>query len=232
MTAGSKQNEKVRFKDKVANFLQRHRRKMIIIMATLLGVLIVLITYFEIKKSNMEKSAILIEKAEKDFYDFRSEKDTEIKNKKLTSLSKSLDEIIGLYKGHYAAQRALYLKAELAFEKKDWELAAKTWIEMATQNPTNYLSSIARMNAAISFEEQGNIDKAIEILNALSTSDTDFPEMPRVLFSQGRLNETKQNYQKAVEYYNRLIEEYAASSWTKIARDRILFLKITNKIGK
>lgn len=232
MTVASKETEELKFKDKVANFIVRNRKLMIMAAVVFVAALAGLIIYFEMRKNVIEKSTVLAEKAENAYFEYRAMKDSDEKSKKFETVSKSLDEIIANYQGYYAAQRAAYIKGSLAFEKKDWDSAAKTWTEMAARYPKSHLASIARMNAAAAYEENGNIDKAVETLTAILTTESDFPEMSRVIFSLGRLNEEKQNFAKAAEYYNKLIEDYAASSWTKLARDRIILLKVQNKVSK
>jgi len=232
MMVASKATEEMKFKDKIANFILRNRKLIIMTAVLFVAALAGLIIFFEVRKNVIEKSTVLVEKAETAYLEYRNMKDSDEKNKKYDAVSKSLDEIIANYQGYYAAQRASYIKGSLAFEKKDWDSAAKTWTEMAAQYPKSHLASIARMNAAAAYEENGNIDKAVETLITITTTEGDFPEMSRVIFSLGRLNEEKKDFTKAAEYYNKLIEDYAASSWTKLARDRIILLKVQNKVSK
>jgi TolA-binding protein len=157
--------------------------------------------------------------------------DPEEKGKKETTLVKDVEALIGKYAGTFAAQRAYAVRANIAFENKDWDKAAETWIELARKAPKSYIAPIALMNAAAALEEKGDPAKSLEILESLTKGySTAFPEMPRVLFSIGRLSEAKESFETASTNYNKIIDEYPSSSWTKLARNRIIYLKTQNKI--
>ena len=73
---------------------------------------------------------------------------------------------------------------------------------------------------------------ALDILNRLVEQyDAESAEIPRALFSIGRINEGLDNIVDAAESYNRLIDDYPASSWTNLARDRIITLTVQGRIG-
>ncbi|GAB4370724.1 MAG: hypothetical protein Kow009_07150 [Spirochaetales bacterium] len=84
------------------------------------------------------------------------------------------------------------------------------------------------MRVAVCKEESGDLDGA---LRALQEADTKygktFPETPHILFSMGRIYEAKGDRTEAQNAYNRLIDEYPQSSWTKLARNRLIYFKIS-----
>ena len=56
--------------------------------------------------------------------------------------------------------------------------------------------------------------------------------IPRALFSLGRLEEQKKNMTEAELIYDRLIEEYGSSSWSLIARNRIIALEVDKLLSE
>ncbi|MDR3201510.1 MAG: tetratricopeptide repeat protein, partial [Spirochaetales bacterium] len=76
-------------------------------------------------------------------------------------------------------------------------------------------------------------EKAAETLTRIVTDfSASFPDMPRVLYLLGRLAEAQETFEDAKDHYDRLIEEYPGSNWTKFAHNRIIFLEVQNKIQK
>ena len=73
---------------------------------------------------------------------------------------------------------------------------------------------------------------ALELLNRLvDLYDAQSAEIPRALFSIGRINEGLDQIVEAAESYNQLIDDYPGSSWTNLARDRIITLTVQGRIG-
>ncbi|MFW6251199.1 MAG: tetratricopeptide repeat protein, partial [Alkalispirochaetaceae bacterium] len=57
-------------------------------------------------------------------------------------------------------------------------------------------------------------------------------QVPRALFALGRLSESADAYEEAASYYNRILDEYGESSWTTLARNRIIFLQTEELISE
>ncbi len=107
------------------------------------------------------------------------------------------------------------------------------WTDLADGAPKSYMAPIGLLNAASAWEEGGKPEKAIEALaRVVSAYRQTLPETPRALFALGRLSEKLEANDKAAGYYNELIDGYPGSSWTKLARDRIIYLQVRNKIPK
>ncbi len=85
------------------------------------------------------------------------------------------------------------------------------------------------MRVAVCKEEVGDLDGALQALKEVDTRyGKTFPETPHILFSMGRLYEAKGSYSEAANAYNRLVDEYPQSSWTKLARNRLIYFKVSN----
>ena len=87
-------------------------------------------------------------------------------------------------------------------------------------------------NAAVAFEELDEPDKALANYKMITDIYSDNYLLPHAFFSLGRLYEQKKEYDLALSIYNRLEDDYSASNWTKIARNRIIALNVSGKIDK
>jgi predicted negative regulator of RcsB-dependent stress response len=224
--------EKTKFIDRMANFILKKRKILlfsaIIVLVSLIGVIV----YVELKNHRAESSAAKIEKIMQEFTVWQDAKEEE-KPVKEEAILKELDAVLSDYAGTYAAVRALFMKAEIAFEKKDFAAAAKTYTELSEKSPKSHLAPIALLNASAAYEEVSDSASALGALRKIEkTYLTSFPEMPRVLFGIARLSEGLSDFETSAKYYNRVIDEYGSSSWTKIARDRIIYLQTQKKIAE
>lgn len=82
------------------------------------------------------------------------------------------------------------------------------------------------MNAAISAEENLNTPKAVSYLTDLVQNYAKTSALAyRAQFNLGRLAESQKQWAVAKDAYQKLLDSFGSSSWTKLARDRIIYLK-------
>ena len=124
--------------------------------------------------------------------------------------------------------RANMLAAELYFQKKDYSAASSAWLSAAAKGKKSYTAPLAYFNAAVCFEELGDLDKAIENYKAASEAE-DFFEVAHAKFSLARVQEAKQDYSAAAASYQSLVDDYPSDSWAKLAKSRIIELKNSGK---
>ncbi len=221
---------KVSFADKLSNFVNRRQ---IIIWAVLVLIIVSIVLYFvfvERNKRLTEASTVLAEESEDLYGKWLNETD---KTKKAELESKLLDKIklvLREYPHLYGAQRVLFIRGNFYYEKKNWQKAASDFIYLANAFPKSYLARISLFNAASCNEEMGNLEKAIELYKELVNRYSDSALFSRSLFSIGRIYEEMGKYQEAKKFYNELEDKSPSSSWTKIARNRIIYLKVSGKI--
>ncbi len=220
------------FMEKFSQFLLRNR----VLLWSLLISMAVLITgyfiWFEWNKRIVENSTFLAEGAQDLYQTWNTEEDQNRKNEIEEELLEALNLIIRKYPHQYAAERALFIKGNLFFEKENWDDAAKAYLDLAHSFAKGYLAPLSLFNAAVAYEELNESDKALANYKLITEKHSDNYLLPHALFSLGRLYEQKEEYDLALSSYNRLEDGYSASNWTKIARNRIIELTINGKIGK
>lgn len=221
---------KPRFMDRLADFLGKSR---LVLLAVLIALLALVVAYFgltEWQRRTGERSATLAEQAQDLFQQWQNEKDAGKRKADEQELRELLDRIVSKYPRQYAAQRALYLKASLAYENKLWQEAAESYESLIKSFPRSYLAEVALVAAAVCYEQAGDAQAAIGAYERLNERYGSSFLLPHALFSLGRLHELAGDFPAAIKAYNSLEEKYPFSNWTRAARNRIIDLKVQGKI--
>jgi TolA-binding protein len=143
------------------------------------------------------------------------------------SCREQIREILDRYPRTYAAQRAFLILGGMEFELENWTEAEKSFKSLYDRFSDSYLGAVALWNLSVVYERSDAPEAALETLETLETEFRDtYPDMPHVLFSLGRMEETLGDIEGARERYNDLVDNFPRSNWTKLARDRIIFLDL------
>jgi predicted negative regulator of RcsB-dependent stress response len=230
------QHEELTFKQKfLKNFSNFLAGKWKIIVLTITAIFVFVIAaavYAEIRSSINEKSTMQIEEIEERYLTIIQDESIADKTEKIAEITASLDEIISKYSRYYAGQRALFMKSDILFDDKQFDKAIESYILFSNKYKDSYLTPIALNNAAVAYEETDKTDMALENYKKIASEfENEYPDLPHVLFSIGRLSESREDYQTASDFYRKLIDNYTNSDWTNFARNRIIYLKAAGKIN-
>jgi tetratricopeptide (TPR) repeat protein len=218
--------EKNHISHHVADFLRRFRSVLIGILGAVILAVIVIAIWTAIVDARLKSSTLAIENAENSLSTYQNEQDQTKRADLLKSLQASLDNVIAKWPGLYAGQKAHTIKAKLDEDTKDWEGAEKEWLAAANMLKTDFLAPIALQGAATAAEERGADDKAAQYYKKLiSLYSKKSIGIPHAYFALGRISEESKDYTAAVGYYEKIVASYPDDDWTKLAKDRILFLK-------
>jgi predicted negative regulator of RcsB-dependent stress response len=224
--------EKEKFIDKLNSVIVSTRTYLLAILVVFILVVAAYFIYSEINKKTREESTERVEKAQELYSEWFSEQDEAAKSKIKDDLLGTLDRIVKEYPRHYAAQRALFIKANVYFEEEEWEEAAEEFLRIPEKFSDSYLSSESLIRAAICYEELDNTDKALKQYLHLTDKFLNSPRIPQALFAQGRLHELNDNVEEAIRVYSILKLDYSYSNWTKLAVSRIIDLRSRGEIGE
>lgn len=218
-------------KEKILQKLTATIHKLRYILISLLGVIAILVVTWivvsEVRSRRIESSAVLVEAVQDKFESWIEEEDEEISNQLGEEIIEELTRIVDDYPKLYPGQRALHLLGSFYYRSGNYTFAAESFLKLAYEFPKSYLAPISHINGAVAMEEAADYAKAIQTYVNIVDLYTDIsPEIPRVLFSLGRLNETHGTEEAALEYYNRIVDEYPSSGWTNLAQDRIIYLNL------
>ena len=230
----TQEQEKKNISETLSQFFLKFKKPLFIFVLTFITALIV-ITVITAVSASTEKAALsLYDKIDSAFTTAMQSQqiETDQNNEQMASILSDIDTLVKKYPKTISALQALLLKADYYIQKKDYEKALNAYLQIISINGKHYIADIARQNAAAMYEELGNIDKAIDMLEMLDNNSKKnlFLSRNHVLFTLGRLYEQKQDFLKAVQLYTRLVASGANDDWTKLAQSRIIALKAEKKV--
>jgi TolA-binding protein len=188
------------------------------------------VVYGEINKKLVSDSTTIAEAAQAAFTAWQSENDTTKKASEEKALREKLDSLIKRYPRQYGAQRGLFIRADLSYQTKAWDAARKDYEALASRFPNSYLAPVSLFNAAVCAEETGDTAGAAKLYAMVSSTYKDSTVAPRALFDAGRVAEAQGSWTAAQTAYEQLDAAYAQSIWDKLAKNRIIELKVQGKI--
>lgn len=226
-------DEKADLRTRIIDFFTRFRTPLIVIMAVIIVGLIAFFVGSEVRESRLQSSLELVEEVQADYQEWTSlEAGSDESAESAEELLGAIGEVIDRYPRSYAAQRALFIRGSLQFEQESWDAAASSFESVAERFPESYLAPVSLANAAAALEEAGDEDAAAALWQrVVDDYGQDAAETARALFSLGRIAEGGGEFSEAAVYYNRLLDDFPGSSWTNLARNRIIYLTTEELIG-
>jgi tetratricopeptide (TPR) repeat protein len=229
MTATQEQKKTNAFNAFLSKFLEKNRLLLIIIFAAVLLLIVGYIIVSEQSARVVERSTLLSERMQEAYIDWLSA-DEAGKGGLETEILTLYDTILEKYPKRYAAMRARFIMGDFYFEKGEWAESAAEYTALADLFPESYLAVSSLMNAGAAAEELADLEKAAALYRrVIDTYEDLYPDVPRAYFSLGRILETLQKNDEAVGIYNACIDRFPDSNWTKLARDRIIYLAAMHK---
>lgn len=219
------------FTQRLIDFLTRYRRAIGITLAVVAVAVVALVVVLSVQNARSEAALEAVADLEREFAEWR-ELDEDARTEAYGDILTGVGEIIDGYPRTYAAARARLIDASALAELGRWAEASARFTEVADLRPGTYLAPVALMDAAVAAENAGDAERALELHNRhVDEYEDESAEAPRALFSIGRILELQDDVAAAAETYRRLIEDYPASSWTNLARNRIIALTVEGRIG-
>jgi TolA-binding protein len=211
---------------KLAALIQKNRNIILLVAAVLLIALIIIGVTSYVQEQKARKGALAVESLQEIYAEWQNETDEDKKTILEDELTETISDTIASFKGTMAEQRGHLMAGSIAFEKTDWEKALSSFQTIAKRFPKSYLAPVALMNQGAVYEEMGKNREALEVYQAITDSYTGItPEVPHAHFSIARLYELTGQDESAIEAYRELSESFPESDWTKLARDRIIYLE-------
>ncbi|MBL8967187.1 MAG: tetratricopeptide repeat protein [Spirochaetaceae bacterium] len=218
--------EKKTFNQKLADFLRKYRTILLAVLVAAVVAVVGVAVWTAVSNSRANASTARVERLTEDMSAWAAEQDAAKKAEAEKALVAGLDEVVATWSRSFAAGRALAMRARLNEEKKDWAAAEKDWNEAAARFPKTFLAPVAIQNAAAAAEERGAAEAAAAYYKRLVDNYSGKSVgIPHAYFSLGRLAEESKDYAAALGHYEKIVASYPDDDWTKLAKDRILFLK-------
>jgi TolA-binding protein len=214
----------------LARSVQRFRFVLLAILIAGAAFFVGYIVYGEISKKLMNDSAALSEAAQTSFNTWQTESDATKKAAEEKDLRTRLDALVRRYPRQYGGQRGLFIRADLNYGTKAWEAARKDYETLASRFANSYLAPVSLFNAAVCAEETGDLAGAAKLYAQVYGTYKDSTVAPRALFDSGRVAELRSSWSEAQTAYEQLDTLYSQSVWDKLAKNRLVELKVQGKV--
>lgn len=208
--------------EKIAEAIKANSKKIILLSVIAVLALVLVGVYDAIATQRNEKALMVAEDIEDLFTQW-----TESAEADKAAVSGELQELIVStlteYKGTYAALRANYTRGLLSASEENWDESITAFLAITEEFPESYVASVAMFNAASIADQSGDTEKALSLYESIVEKYADSSaDVPETLFNIGRLNEELGKAENALESYQKIVDDYSSSSWTNIAKSRII----------
>jgi len=211
--------------EKLNEFIQKNRKPIFILAASLLVILIAVIAALSLMDVFRNRAIAAVE----DFsgrYETMLPSVTEDYSQDDVTLFIEELQVFAKKNSGYSGGRAWFLVGGIYTAKKEWPQAETAYTSAAGTAAKTYLAPLAWFNAAAAAEEQGKMTEAIGYYGNSLAAPAVFPEAPRAQFSIGRLREALNEDENAIEAYRAVISGWPYDkTWTNLARSRIIALE-------
>jgi len=223
-----KKEEAVSIGEKMADFIQKNRKVLLIALIAIIVVLAGLIIVFTVRDRIQEKALSQVDGFNRRYMEARVVSDDPDAAVKMIETFALLEDLKGFTAKNsgYAAARAYSLTADIYWDQKNWSDAEEAWLNAAKAAGKSYLAPVSFYNAAVAAEERGDIEAAITHYNGALEHASVFPSAVRAQFSVGRLEESRNRKEAALEAYNNVLNNWPNDpTWPNLAQSRILALE-------
>ena len=220
-------NEKLN--EKLNEIMQKHRRVILFGIIAIVLALLALVAVITLRDWTQAKALSQVDGFNRRYEELKdsiqSEEPLEPSNEEeLSALLEELGDFAQKSSG-FASARAYSIIANIQGDQKNWAEAQMAWSASARAARRTYLAPISFFNAAVAAEEQGNIQMAIELYTEVLSHGSAFPAAARVQFSIGRLQESLNNREAALDAYRTLLGRWPDDPlWSNLAQSRIIVL--------
>ena len=224
-----KHTARTSFNQRLNEFVQKNRKVFFFSFVAIIVILVGFIITLSVRTKLQTSAFVKVDALEQRYEDLQSyigsdKPEASSKQTDIETLQKDIISFADRNSG-YAAARAYYLSAKIYAAEKKWPEAEKTWGFAAKAAKKSYLAPISLYNAAVAAEEQGNIDSAIDLYKQTLNLENGISVAVRAQFSIGRLEESRNNKEAALEAYKNLVGKWPADPfWANLAQDRIMIL--------
>lgn len=218
----SEKKEKKSSSETLNGFLEKNKVILFSVLGALVAAVVIYVVVVSVSAKSTEKSLTVIEEVTYKLTDASEVSESE--------LAAALEGVTPyLSKGGVVGVRANMVAAEVAFQKKDYAAALDYWKAAGAKGKKSYTAPLTYFNMAVCCEELGNLSEAADSYKK-AADVSDFVMKAHALFSLGRVYEALNENEKAAEAYNSLVSANPEDSWAKVAKTRLIDMKIKGNI--
>ena len=228
-TDAQKKDEVATINEKVADFIQKYRKILFIALIAIIVVLAGFITVVTVREKLLEKALSQVDEFSRRYQALRIDSDSDdpyivSRMAEIAVLLVNIEGFAARNSGFPAAQ-AYSIAAGIHWDQNNKDEAERAWLDAAKAAGKNYLAPVSLYNAAVAAEERGDIETAIAHYREALEHGKVFPSAVRAQFSVGRLEESRNMKDAALEAYRNVLNNWPGDPlWPNLAQSRILAL--------
>ena len=215
--------------ERIGEIIQKSRMQLLVALAAIVMAIAVFVIVSVVREKGQSDALSKVDEFNRSYGKIK----TSLSNEESSDISQQLELGILLAEltefennnSGFAAARAYSISASINMDQRNWEAAEEKWLKAADAAPKSYFAPVAVYNAAVAAEERGNIESAIAYYSRAANFGESFPAAARAQFSVGRLEESRNNRDSAVEAYRNLLAKWPNEPvWPNLAQNRLLIL--------
>ncbi|MDR0998357.1 MAG: tetratricopeptide repeat protein [Treponema sp.] len=215
--------EKTSLGDNINDFIQKNRKGIFIFLGAAVLLLAVFIGTLGIRNVIRNKAIVRVEELSRRYEELRFDIAEESRAEDVAALLAELEDFGA---GGYAGARARVITAKIHSDKKNWAEAQSAWTGAAKAGAGMYLEPMSFFNAARAAEELGNKEDAVSLYSQCLARSGSFPQAAWAQFSIGRIEESRNNREAALEAYRTVVSKWPSDElWVDFAQNRIAVLQ-------
>jgi tetratricopeptide (TPR) repeat protein len=224
-----KKEEVVTVNARVTDFIQKNRRILFVALIAIIVGLAGFITVVIVRERLQERALSRVDEFSRRYESVRIDSDGDdpyvvSKMAEIAVLLVNIESFAARNSG-FAAARAYNLAANIHWDQNNRDEAERAWLDAAKAAGKNYLAPVSLYNAAVAAEERGDIETAIAYYSSALEHGNVFPSAVRAQFSIGRLEESRNRRDAALEAYRNVLNNWPNDPlWPNLAQSRILAL--------
>ena len=226
-----KKEEVVTIGEQVTDFIQKNRKTLFIALIAIVVALAVFITVVTVRENLQKRAISQVEEFGRNYEAVRIENYGDTDDPYLVSRMSEIAVLLVNIEGFaarnsgFAAARAYNLAANIHWDQGNRDEAERAWLDAAKAAGKTYLAPVSYYNAAVVAEERGDIETAIAHYKSALEHGKVFPSAVRAQFSIGRLEESRNRKDAAIEAYRNVLNNWPNDPlWPNLAQSRILAL--------
>jgi len=227
-----KKEEAVTVIEAVNDFVQKNRKILFIALIAIIAALATFITVVTVRENLQEKALSQVDEFSRRYEAVRIESYSDYTDDpylvsrmgEIAVLLTNIESFAARNSG-FAAARAYGLAAGIHWDQGNFDEAERAWLDAAKAAGKAYLAPVSLYNAAVAAEERGDIEAAIAHYSSALEHGRVFPSAVRAQFSIGRLEESRNRKDAALEAYRNVLNNWPNDPlWPNLAQSRILAL--------
>lgn len=211
---------------KTANFLEKNKKGLVAILVCAVVILACYAITVSVKSGSNAKN---LQKIDEISYALTNGSAALSDDELAVRCTKALEDLAAFTKkGGISGVRANLLAAEVSYQAGNKEDAIAYWKAAANAGKKYYTAPIAYFNLASAYEDLNNFEEAA-VNYKLAADNKDFVMRAHALFNYARVLEGLGKTSEAVEAYTKLNDELPDDAFAKLAKTRLIQLKIDGK---